>query len=717
MRFPNVSFTRSLATRQTLLVLGVTLVLGLAVSMLLLRCELDMRLEETAKETQRLFEAMVGPASQAAFNLDKNQARQVVRSLVAHPNVQRAAVFDELASPLATATKPVARVKGGFLSSLFLRAPEIIEQPLFFEPMTTRVGTLEVGVTYASVAQVLANHLKLNLAFELGRGLLLAVALGLLLHFGVIRHILGISRQVAELEPGNPKIISLLVPLESSPGGQAACTSLMLPPISAPAGHRRDELGLLIENINSVFQAYAETLTRKNCLEKELQGLNRELEEKIAAGTEELQQQADKLRTEIEERKRAETNLEGQRNLLVTLFEELQAGIVVFDPVLGKVTDANSVAQRIFQMDLNTMRSISCTTEDYTLQARTASVSLLCPEYTGKNTFEEGALILPNGKSMPVARYCFKVFLEGHDQIVQVIFDTTERKNLERQLAISQRLESIGLLAAGLAHEINTPIQYVGDSITFLKDAFNDLARILEAYERLAAASRDIQELHAALAEVEEIRDDADLPFLLEQFPKACNMALGGVHRVSGIVLSMKRFSRAGTEDMTPVDINAALESTITVSRNEWKYVADVETDLDPDLPLVQCLAGDMNQVFLNVLINAAHAIRDVVKDQEGDEDKGLIRISTRQDGDHVRIGFEDTGCGIPPEYRERIFDPFFTTKEVGKGTGQGLAIVHDIVVDKHNGSIEVESNVGQGTTFTIRIPLSQPESTDQDVS
>jgi signal transduction histidine kinase len=717
MRFPHVSYTRSLATRQILLVLGVTLVVGLTVSSLLLRCELNMRLEESANETRRLFAAMLGPASQAAFNLDKNQARQVVQSLVAHPSVQRAAVFDEAGSSLGTAVKPVARMDGGFLSSLFLPAPETIKQPLFFEPMTTRVGTLEISVHYSFVAQALARHLKLNLTFELGRGLLLAVALGLLLHFDVIRHILGVSRQVAELEPDSAKGFSSPVPPEPSANRQTACAIPKNPPIRIPPGHRRDELGLLIKNINSVFHTYAETLASKNCLEKELQALNRELEAKIAAGTEELQRHADKLRTEIEERKRAEANLEGQRNLLMTLFEELQAGIVVFDPVLGKVTNANSVAQRLFNLDLNTIRDISCSTGDYLLQTRTASISLLCPEYSGENTYDEGALILPDGKSMPVARYCFKVFLEGHEQIVQVIFDTTERKNLERQLAIAQRLESIGLLAAGLAHEINTPIQYVGDSITFLKDAFDDIARILEAYERLAAASRNIQELHAALADVEEIRDDADLPFLLEQFPKAYNMALGGVHRVSGIVLAMKKFSRAGTEDMKPVDINTALESTVTVARNEWKYVADVETDLDPELPLVQCLAGDMNQVFLNVLINAAHAVREVGKDKEGDGDKGLIRITTRRDGDHVRIEFEDTGCGIAPENRERIFDPFFTTKEVGKGTGQGLAIVHDIVVDKHNGSIEVESNVEQGTRFIIRIPLSQPESTDQDAS
>ncbi len=691
MTSSKIPFTRGLATRQILLVLVVTFLMGLVFSLLLLRHELDMRLRETASEARRLFDVMVGPASQAAFNLDKNLSRQVVQSLVAHPTVQSAAIFDELGNPLATATKPVARVDDDFLSSLFLRAPDRIEQPLHFEPMATAVGTLEITVTYAYVAQVLAEYLRLNLGFELARGLFLAIALGLVFHYSIIKHILRFSRQVAGIEPG--KSLETRIPV--------------------PTGHRGDELGLLVENVNSVFRSYAETLAHRDRLKTELLLLNKQLEEKIAAGTEELQQQANTLRTEIEERKRAEANLEGQRNLLITLFEQLQAAIIVFDPVSGVITDANSVAQRLFNLDLDSMRDICRTPQVFVLHTRTATHHILCPDVHSSNALDEGTLNLPNGKSIPIARYCFSIFLDEHEQFVQILFDNTERKNLERQLSIAQRLESIGLLAAGLAHEINTPIQYVGDSITFLRDAFDDLARIIEAYEHLAAASQDIQKLHAALGNVQDIQEDADLPFLLEQFPKACDMALEGVQRVSSIVLAMKKFSHAGTEEMKPVDINAALESTIAVARNEWKYVAEVETDFTSDLPYVQCLPGDMNQVFLNVLINAAHAIREVVTG----EDKGLIRITTRQDGDYARITFNDTGCGIAPENRDRIFDPFFTTKEVGKGTGQGLAIVHDIVVDKHNGSIEVESTVGQGTEFTIRIPLSQPESKDQDVS
>jgi signal transduction histidine kinase len=175
------------------------------------------------------------------------------------------------------------------------------------------------------------------------------------------------------------------------------------------------------------------------------------------------------------------------------------------------------------------------------------------------------------------------------------------------------------------------------------------------------------------------------------------------VERVASIVRAMKKFAHPGCEEKTAVDINKAVETTILVARNEWKYVAELITDLDPDLPTVHCLPGDFNQVILNVLVNAAHAIGDAVRDTT---DKGRITITTRREGDHIRLSIADTGTGIPELNREKIFDPFFTTKEVGRGTGQGLAIVHDIVVEKHDGAIDVESEVGKGTTFHIRIPI-----------
>jgi len=201
---------------------------------------------------------------------------------------------------------------------------------------------------------------------------------------------------------------------------------------------------------------------------------------------------------------------------------------------------------------------------------------------------------------------------------------------------------------------------------------------------------------------IAELEDDADLEFVIEEIPKACSRALDGTERVANIVKAMKNFAHPGTGEMSSIDINQALENTIVVSKNEWKYVADIIKDFDI-IPMVKCLPGDINQVLLNILVNAAHAIGDVVGNSG---DKGAITISTRASKDHVTVMVADTGTGMTEEVRNKIFDPFFTTKEVGKGTGQGLAIVHDIIVERHGGSIDIESEIGKGSTFIINLPL-----------
>ena len=289
--------------------------------------------------------------------------------------------------------------------------------------------------------------------------------------------------------------------------------------------------------------------------------------------------------------------------------------------------------------------------------------------------------------------------------LLLIAADVTERRKAEAQMAHRQKLESIGQLAAGVAHEINTPIQYIGDNTRFLQQCFDDLVPVLDVFERLAAADTVTP---ALVREAQDAARRADLEYLRAETPQAIAQTLEGIDRVTQIVKAMKEFSHPGGEGKVPLDLNRALESTLTVARNEWKYVADVETDLDPDLPTVPGLPGDLNQVFLNMIVNAAHAIGDVVGD--GADRRGLIRVSTRALEDCAEVRFQDTGSGIPEAIRARIFDPFFTTKEVGRGTGQGLAICHIVVVDKHAGSIQVASEVGVGTTFTIRLPLKAAE-------
>ncbi len=285
-----------------------------------------------------------------------------------------------------------------------------------------------------------------------------------------------------------------------------------------------------------------------------------------------------------------------------------------------------------------------------------------------------------------------------------ILRDITDRKALESQLMHAQKLESIGQLAAGIAHEINTPTQYVGDNARFLQDAFTDINRLFENYQTFISAIKAGDETADLLKEIETTADEIDLSYLKEEIPLAISQALEGVERVAKIVRAMKEFSHPGGAEKTTIDINHAIESTITVARNEWKYVAEMETEFDPTLPSVPCLPGDFNQVILNMIVNAAHAIGEAVGD--GSAGKGKIRVSTKRSGDFAEIRISDTGAGIPEEIRNRIFDPFFTTKAVGKGTGQGLAIAYSVVVDKHGGELDLESEIGKGTCFIIRVPV-----------
>jgi len=283
-----------------------------------------------------------------------------------------------------------------------------------------------------------------------------------------------------------------------------------------------------------------------------------------------------------------------------------------------------------------------------------------------------------------------------------IMLDITERRTLETELAQAQKLESVGRLASGVAHEINTPIQFVGDSVHFVRDTVKDLSGLLGKYQTLNESFSSGKVSAQMMAEIAEEEQDMDLPFLLEETPKALDRALEGLDRVAVIVRSMKEFAHPDQKEKTAANLNQAIASTLTIASNEYKYVAEVETDFG-ELPLVRCHVGEINQAVLNIVVNAAHAIADSIK---GSDTKGQIRLKTRHDGNQVVIAIADTGGGIPDDIRDKIFDPFFTTKEVGRGTGQGLAIARSVVVDKHGGTLEFHTEVGQGTTFFIRLPI-----------
>jgi len=276
-----------------------------------------------------------------------------------------------------------------------------------------------------------------------------------------------------------------------------------------------------------------------------------------------------------------------------------------------------------------------------------------------------------------------------------------ERERMGMELRFAQKLESIGRLAARIAHEISTPIQFVGDGLYFLKSAVAELQQLVEVYRGALQALVRGDDPGAVQSRLERAEANLHKEFLDTEIPAAFEYTQEGVERVASIVRAMNEFAHPDAKEHSPADLNHAIETTLLVARNEYRYRAHVETDL-PELPPVVCNIGELNQVFLNLIVNAAHAIEAAGRDVTS----GLIRIRTALAGQWVRIEFEDNGCGIPKENLERIFDPFFTTKEVGKGTGQGLAIARSIVVEKHGGRIEVESEVGRGTRMILNLRI-----------
>ncbi len=287
-----------------------------------------------------------------------------------------------------------------------------------------------------------------------------------------------------------------------------------------------------------------------------------------------------------------------------------------------------------------------------------------------------------------------------------------DRVALERELAHIQKMESLGTLAGGIAHEINSPVQYVGENLGFLRESVAGLSQVLSKYGMLAETALSEGVLTDQVAEVAATVEATNLEFLRREIPASIDQSLEGIARISEIVLAIREFSHPGGKEKTAIDINHAIATTLTVANNQTKYVADVETDFDMDLPPISCLPGEFNQAILNLLVNAVHAIEETSSDR-----KGRITVTTRGLGDRVEIRIGDTGVGISDAIRKKIFDPFFTTKEPGKGTGQGLAICHTIIAKKHGGTINVESEPGKGTTFIICLPMHETASIAGDKS
>ena len=287
------------------------------------------------------------------------------------------------------------------------------------------------------------------------------------------------------------------------------------------------------------------------------------------------------------------------------------------------------------------------------------------------------------------------------EQLTQTI---AQLHGTQHQLLQAQNLEAIGRLAAGIAHEVNTPTQYVSDNTTFALRAVTSLIGALQAAVAVVEAAKLGPPPAETVAAADSAIAKAKLGYIFKQLPRALEQSLEGLTRISAIVQAMKEFSHPSGAEKQPENLREAVETTVAVARNEWKYVADVKVDFDADLPLVPVLRNEFNQVILNLIVNAAHAIGDATNG--GADRKGMIAISGRRHGERIEIRVQDDGAGIPEAARGRVFEPFFTTKEVGRGTGQGLAIAYSVIVDKHAGAISFETELGVGTTFIIRLPL-----------
>ncbi|CAA7619575.1 Hybrid sensor histidine kinase [Candidatus Terasakiella magnetica] len=442
-------------------------------------------------------------------------------------------------------------------------------------------------------------------------------------------------------------------------------------------------------------------VTRRHTAEQELRRAYDDLEDRVEDRTRELSDQ-------IRIRSLTEAALRASRERLKGITDSLFEGVMMVN-AQGLTAFANPSAKGLLEIGDN-LGDIEGYPLDSLMQLRTKTGTVAFAASPFRQALldntpqrdDDAVFVTAAGTAVEVAYACAPLGEDEARRSVIISFrDIATLKSAQREALQASRLASVGQLAAGIAHEINTPVQYIGDNLRFIGDALSKLAALAQAGRDLAATTDP-----AAADRVKALVTSSKLPFLLEELPVAVQESLDGITQIAKIVLSMKEFSHPGTTVKTATDINRALESTLTVSHNAWKQAATVETVFDPTMPRVPCLASELNQVFLNLIINAAQAI-----EESGKPLPGRIAVTTFNHGGYVEILIADSGNGIPPAIRERIFDPFFTTKDVGKGTGQGLAICRNVVVVKHGGSLGFESIEGQGTTFYVRLPVETTQS------
>lgn len=412
----------------------------------------------------------------------------------------------------------------------------------------------------------------------------------------------------------------------------------------------------------------------------------------------------------IEEKTRslylAQAELEESKAFLQNVLDSMTSAVIVTDQH-GRITAISGSAERLTGLDEETLKGHKLTA---VITNRTD------PEKATAQGAVEAELFSSSGPPLPVLLTASKLDDENGQSlgVVCTATDISHRKTLEVQLRHAQRMESIGQLAAGVAHEINTPIQYVHDSAESLGEMLTDLLSLHETYQPLRAAAQQAGDSGDILAAIDRHEEEVEIDFVRTEGGKAVQRTLSGIDRVASIVKALKRFSHPGGEELAPANLNEILETTLEVARSEYRHVAELDLEFGA-IPDVMCDRGDLGQVFINLVVNAAHAIADRQQSEGGGT--GRISISTAEGDGGVLVSIADTGTGIPAEIQDRIFEPFFTTKEPGQGTGQGLSLAHNIVVAKHGGRLSFEVDPGVGTTFFVWLPARTAASANQPLS
>lgn len=460
--------------------------------------------------------------------------------------------------------------------------------------------------------------------------------------------------------------------------------------------------GFTDQNLRTqIISAIAERIQRQQSGEIVFAGYHDELIIEYHASTNEMHNGKDNrviFLHDVTARHRAEA----VRKLQATVLEQTSEGVIITDTD-GVIQNVNLAAEQMSGYAGNDLvgrkTSVFKSGIHDDNHYRSLWETLLLGEvWTGSmtNRHQNGSLFETEMTVSPV-----RSSGGGITHYVSLWRDVSQERTLQRQLLQAQKLEAIGQLAAGVAHEINTPLQYIQNNLAFLKTAFSDITPLLDELQagirtpELFTDSKWQQNLSTMI-------ENCDLEFLSEEIVQGVTDALNGVEHVTRIVMAMKEFSHPGGEKKTQTDLNRLVDNAVIVTQNEWKRVADLKTSFDPRLPAVLCDSSAIRQVLLNLIINAA----DAIKEKFAEEKDGEISITTRAHETDIELIISDNGSGIKKEIRDRIFEPFFTTKAVGKGSGQGLAIVYDIIVNKHNGSIRVDSEEEIGTSMIISLPI-----------